>query len=76
MGPGRAVVTGEWRVGRAGTEEGEPTFFFNLQSSIFMRGNKNFRCGIKFQVKISSNIGSNIVPFKGNFCLQFKLVIE
>ena len=73
MGPGRAVVTGELRVGRAGTEEGEPTFFFNLQSSIFMRGNKNFRCGIKFQVKISSNIRSSIVPLKETFVYNISL---
>ena len=74
MGPGRAVVTGEWRVGRESRDrEGEPTFFFNLQSSIFMRENKNFRYGIKFQVKISSNIRSSIAPLKETFVYNFSL---
>lgn len=60
-----------------GRGEGEavPTFFFNLQSSIFMRENKNFRYGIKFQVKISSsNSRSNIVFRKKILFIQFVIV--
>ena len=41
------------RVGR-GEGAAIPTFFFNLQSSIFMRENKNFRYGIKFKLRLAA----------------------